>query len=103
THVVVDICPVVANVESKNVLNFVFVLSFEMQTILSYYNSSLYVNDKMQTQHKLELDKRDGIISAFPIMAVPPVQQMSRMDPRAHPPSVAGNPQIAVAYGYPAR
>ncbi|XP_021767001.1 uncharacterized protein LOC110731454 [Chenopodium quinoa] len=57
----------------------------------------------MQTQHKLELDKRDGIISAFPIMAVPPVQQMSRMDPRAHPPSVAGNPQIAVAYGYPAR
>ncbi|BBG97558.1 PLAC8 family protein [Prunus dulcis] len=33
----------------------------------------------MQTQHKLELDKRDGKLPQ-PVMAVPPMQQMSRMD-----------------------
>ncbi|KAL2892159.1 UDP-N-acetylenolpyruvoylglucosamine reductase, partial [Bienertia sinuspersici] len=39
----------------------------------------------MQTQHKLELDKRDGIIEAFPAMEVPKAQQMSRTDPNAPP------------------
>ncbi|XP_008233012.1 PREDICTED: leucine-rich repeat extensin-like protein 1 [Prunus mume] len=33
----------------------------------------------MQTQHKLELDKRDGKLPQ-PVMAIPPMQQMSRMD-----------------------
>ncbi|WOG85819.1 hypothetical protein DCAR_0105012 [Daucus carota subsp. sativus] len=32
----------------------------------------------MQTQHKIEMDKRDGLLSSQP-MAVPPPQQMSRV------------------------
>ncbi|KAK8485467.1 hypothetical protein V6N11_009875 [Hibiscus sabdariffa] len=49
----------------------------------------------MQTQHKIEMDKRDGKFGPQP-MAVPPVQQMSRLD-QAVPPS-AGYPP---AYGQP--
>ncbi|XP_022891044.1 uncharacterized protein LOC111406078 [Olea europaea var. sylvestris] len=33
----------------------------------------------MQTQHKIEMDKRDGIFGPQP-MTVPPAQQMSRLD-----------------------
>ncbi|KMT20434.1 hypothetical protein BVRB_1g004280 [Beta vulgaris subsp. vulgaris] len=54
----------------------------------------------MQTQHKLELDKRDGITSTQPIMEVPPVQQMSRVDPNAPRPVVSGYPR-AVAHVSP--
>ncbi|KAG7013754.1 hypothetical protein SDJN02_23921, partial [Cucurbita argyrosperma subsp. argyrosperma] len=56
----------------------------------------------MQTQHKLELDKRDGNFGPQPAMAVPPTQQMSRMtqpvpDPDGYPPpTVSGQP-----FGYP--
>ncbi|XP_023547403.1 uncharacterized protein LOC111806364 [Cucurbita pepo subsp. pepo] len=56
----------------------------------------------MQTQHKLELDKRDGNFGPQPAMAVPPTQQMSRMaqpvpDPDGYPPPpVSGQP-----FGYP--
>ncbi|KAG0475902.1 hypothetical protein HPP92_012743 [Vanilla planifolia] len=47
----------------------------------------------MQTQHKIELDKRDGKFGP-PAMAVPAFQQMSRFD-QPVPPSVAQ------PYGYP--
>ncbi|KAJ3680290.1 hypothetical protein LUZ60_016568 [Juncus effusus] len=46
----------------------------------------------MQTQHKVELDKRDGKFGPPGAMSVPPFQQMSRIDQPVPPP----------AYGYPA-
>ncbi|XP_019444659.1 PREDICTED: uncharacterized protein LOC109348608 [Lupinus angustifolius] len=58
----------------------------------------------MQTQHKVEMDKRDGIFGPQPVMAVPPAQQMSRID-QGVPPSVGYAPQPAAygqPYGYPA-
>lgn len=39
-----------------------------------------------QTQHKAELDKRDGMFGPALAMAVPPVQQMSRVDQPLPPP-----------------
>lgn len=55
----------------------------------------------MQTQHKIEMDKRDGMFGPQP-MAIPPVQQMSRID-QPFPPSVGYPPQPAYGqpYGYP--
>ncbi|KAJ8450249.1 hypothetical protein Cgig2_033443 [Carnegiea gigantea] len=55
------------------------------------------------TQHKIEMDKRDGLITAVPetAMGVPPVQQMSRADPEI-PPPVTGIPAQQVVYAYPA-
>lgn len=57
----------------------------------------------LQTQHKIEMDKRDGVFGTQP-MAVPPAQQMSRLD-QPYPPTVGypppqpyGQPQ---PYGYP--
>ncbi|XP_060971712.1 uncharacterized protein LOC133037932 isoform X2 [Cannabis sativa] len=62
----------------------------------------------MQTQHKVEMDKRDEKFGPQPVMAVPPVQQMSRIDQQI-PPSVGYAHQPAYAYppaqqaqGYPA-
>lgn len=54
----------------------------------------------MQTQHKIEMDKRDGMFG--PVMGVPPMQQMSRID-QPIPPSVGYAPQPAYGqpYGYP--
>ncbi|KAI7745173.1 hypothetical protein M8C21_019167 [Ambrosia artemisiifolia] len=49
----------------------------------------------MQTQHKVEMDKRDGKFGSQP-MAVPPAQQMSRFD-QPYPPNV-GQPAYG---GYP--
>lgn len=56
----------------------------------------------MQTQHKLEMDKRDGKFGPQPMMGVPPVQNMSRID-QAVPPSVGYPPPPAYGqpYGYP--
>ncbi|KAG0488525.1 hypothetical protein HPP92_007336 [Vanilla planifolia] len=61
----------------------------------------------MQTQHKVEMDKRDGKFGPQPVMAVPQVQQMSRID-QPLPPYVAGyQPQpgygqpLPPGYGYP--
>ncbi|CAL5214863.1 unnamed protein product [Lathyrus oleraceus] len=56
----------------------------------------------MQTQHKVEMDKRDGKFGPHPVMAVPPAQQMSRIDQQV-PPSVGYAPQPAYgqSYGYP--
>ncbi|KAJ8432450.1 hypothetical protein Cgig2_027747 [Carnegiea gigantea] len=53
----------------------------------------------MQTQHKVELDKRDGKFGPQP-MAVPPVQQMSRID-QPYPPTV-GYPHPGQGYPPPA-
>ncbi|KAM1268426.1 hypothetical protein TB1_000740 [Malus domestica] len=39
----------------------------------------------MQTQHKIELDKRDGKLGPPLVMAVPPMQQMSRNDQPVSP------------------
>nr|XP_043608577.1 leucine-rich repeat extensin-like protein 2 [Erigeron canadensis] len=51
----------------------------------------------MQTQHKAEMDKRDGKFGMRP-MEVPPVQEMSRIDQSYPPPHLQyGQPQ----YGYP--
>ncbi|XP_071937293.1 uncharacterized protein [Coffea arabica] len=53
----------------------------------------------MQTQHKTEMDKRDGKFgsAAAATMAVPPVQQMSRID-HSLPPSVGYLPPPAYSY-----
>lgn len=55
----------------------------------------------LQTQHKIEMDKRDGMFGPS-VMAVPPVQQMSRIE-QPIPPSVGYPPQPAYGqpYGYP--
>ena len=58
-----------------------------------------YCSSNLQTQHKVEMDKRDGKFGPQP-MAVPPVQQMSRID-QPVPPSV-GYPQPAYGQPYPA-
>ncbi|XXG67104.1 hypothetical protein AAC387_Pa06g0523 [Persea americana] len=56
----------------------------------------------MQTQHKIEMDKRDGKFGPPPVMAVPPVQQMSRMDQPFPPPvGYAAQPSYGQPYGYP--
>lgn len=60
----------------------------------------------MQTQHKVEMDKRDGKFGPQPMM-VPPTQQMSRIDQQvpptvgyAHPPPAYGQqPYGAQPYG----
>ncbi|GAB2273882.1 hypothetical protein Dimus_008654 [Dionaea muscipula] len=52
----------------------------------------------MQTQHKVEMDKRDGMFGPQSAMAVPAVQQMSRID-QPYPPSVGYPPQSS--YGQP--
>nr|XP_004229914.1 basic salivary proline-rich protein 2-like isoform X1 [Solanum lycopersicum] len=52
----------------------------------------------MQTQHKVEMDKRDGKFGPRP-MSVPPVQQMSRLDQPVPP--VVGYPPIQQPQGYP--
>lgn len=52
----------------------------------------------MQTQHKVQMDKRDGKFGPQP-MAVPPHQQMSRIDQPY--PATVGYPPQQQAYGYP--
>lgn len=56
----------------------------------------VYEHKHLQTQHKVEMDKRDGKFGPQP-MAVPPVQQMSRID-QPYPPNVGYGQQ---PYGYP--
>ncbi|RDX76120.1 hypothetical protein CR513_43926, partial [Mucuna pruriens] len=52
----------------------------------------------MQTQHKIEMDKRDGKFGPQSVMGVPRFQEMSRFD-QPVPPFVGYAPQPA--YGYP--
>ncbi|KAL9252304.1 hypothetical protein AKJ16_DCAP02604 [Drosera capensis] len=51
------------------------------------------------TQHKIELDKRDGKFGPQPAMSVPPAQQMSR--DQGLPPAVGYPPQPAPGYPPP--
>ena len=56
----------------------------------------------MQTQHKIEMDKRDGNFGPQPMMAVPPVQQMSRFNQPTPPPvGYPSQPAYGQPYGYP--
>ena len=67
--------------------------------VLRHTNLGLYP----QTQHKIEMDKRDGKFGPQPVMAVPPIQHMSRID-QPVPPSVGYplQPTYGVQpYGYP--
>ncbi|KAG8391858.1 hypothetical protein BUALT_Bualt01G0230700 [Buddleja alternifolia] len=54
----------------------------------------------MQTQHKVEMDKRDGTLGAS-AMAVPPSQQMSRLD-QPYPAAPVGYPYGQHPGSYPA-
>ncbi|KAK6239809.1 hypothetical protein QUC31_005278, partial [Theobroma cacao] len=72
--------------------------------ILNCFNEAVYctVCACMQAQHKIEMDKRDGKFGSAPIMVVPPVQQMSRID-QPVPPAVGYPPQPQQwqpSYGY---
>ncbi|RZC72673.1 hypothetical protein C5167_048156 [Papaver somniferum] len=58
--------------------------------------SSIYAATSV-TQHKIEMDKRDGVFGPQ-VMGVPPVQNMSRID-QPVPPHVGYPPQQG--YGYP--
>ncbi|GFP88911.1 hypothetical protein PHJA_001034800 [Phtheirospermum japonicum] len=71
----------------------------EASQILSCLSDMVYcsVCACMQTQHKVEMDKRDGKFGPQPAMAVPAVQQMSRLD-QPYPPAVGYPPP---AYGHP--
>ncbi|WCJ26335.1 PLAC8 family protein [Euphorbia peplus] len=75
----------------------------EASQLLSCLSDMVYctVCACMQTQHKVELDKRDGKLGPQ-VMAIPPVQQMSRIDQQV-PPSVGYPPQgqYGQPYGYP--
>ncbi|KAG6391104.1 hypothetical protein SASPL_148853 [Salvia splendens] len=70
----------------------------EASQILSCLSDMVYctVCACMQTQHKIEMDKRDGKFGPQP-MTVPPMQQMSRLDQPY--PSTVGYPPPA--YGQP--
>lgn len=71
----------------------------EASQILSCFSDMVYctVCACMQTQHKVEMDKRDGKFGPQP-MAVPPAQHMSRLD-QPYPPTVGYPPPPA--YGQP--
>ncbi|CAI0476138.1 unnamed protein product [Linum tenue] len=71
----------------------------EASQLLSCLSDMVYctVCACMKTQHKIEMDKRDGKFGPQP-MLVPPMQQMSRLDQQV-PPSVGYPPQPG--YGYP--
>ncbi|KAF3340345.1 hypothetical protein FCM35_KLT16116 [Carex littledalei] len=86
-HVALAISPAVEGVVKVNALSFALLLR---------------VCACMQTQHKVELDKRDGKFGPPGVMAVPPVQQMSRIDQPIPPPAYgAPPPAYGQPYGYP--
>ncbi|XP_048532740.1 uncharacterized protein LOC125511417 [Triticum urartu] len=76
----------------------------EASQILSCLSDMVYcsVCACMQTQHKVEMDKRDGKFGPQP-MQVPPMQQMSRIDqPVPAPAGYAPQPAYGQPYGaYP--
>ncbi|GFY90388.1 PLAC8 family protein [Actinidia rufa] len=124
THAAVAICLAVVDVEKVSAQNFVFAPRDSCSASNSwpvYFPLSLVLveckNFKkllryfhvlrmwvyctvcacMQTQHKIEMDKRDGKFGPQPAMMVPPFQHMSRLDQQV-PPSVGYGQQ---PYGYP--
>lgn len=68
-------------------VSVLFSLRFPLQILFIFW----------QTQHKVEMDKRDGKFGPQP-MAVPPAQHMSRLD-QPYPPTVGYPPPPA--YGQP--
>ncbi|CAA7403784.1 unnamed protein product [Spirodela intermedia] len=54
----------------------------------------------MQTQHKIEMDKRDGKFGQPSVMAVPAVQQMSRINQPIPPAAGYPPPAYGQAYAY---
>ncbi|KAH7692768.1 PLAC8 motif-containing protein [Dioscorea alata] len=75
----------------------------EAAQILSCLSDFVYctVCACMQTQHKIELDKRDGVFGPpLPVMAPPTMQQMSRID-QPLPPNVGYPPPPSQPYGQP--
>ncbi|KAB1206119.1 hypothetical protein CJ030_MR7G011672 [Morella rubra] len=94
------ICPAVVGVEKVSALNCVFALRFSIALEIQWpQHACLSGNDELQeasqrlncfadltyctvcaclqTQHKIEMDKRDGKFEPQPMMGVPPVQHMS--------------------------
>ncbi|KAK6920090.1 hypothetical protein RJ641_015994, partial [Dillenia turbinata] len=56
----------------------------------------------MQTQHKVEMDKRDAKLGPPPVMQVPAVQHMSRLDQPIPPPcGFSSQPPHGQTYGHP--
>ncbi|WZZ53694.1 hypothetical protein YC2023_053801 [Brassica napus] len=131
TLVVVDTCLVVVGVEKASALNFVLPLrdlcsvstkslAFSLLSLallevmnslklLSFFLAWLiwFIARSARTQHKIEMDKRDGVLGSQP-MSVPPAQQMSRVDqptpPYAGYPPATGYPQPYYpqpGHGYP--
>ncbi|GMH29755.1 hypothetical protein Nepgr_031598 [Nepenthes gracilis] len=89
------ICSIIALIAGSDAIS-------EASQILSCAADYVYctVCACMQTQHKVEMDKRDGMFGP-PVMAVPPVQQMSRID-QPFPPSVGYPSQPPYGQPYPA-
>ncbi|KAF3441532.1 hypothetical protein FNV43_RR15446 [Rhamnella rubrinervis] len=120
TPVVLVTCHAVVNVEKVNAPSFAFALRFgaaletqspqhafycKMNSISRPQNViiALLVCSCTQTQHQIEMDKRDGKLGGrqAPEMGVPPIQQMSRID-QPIPPSAGYPPQPGYGpYGYP--
>ncbi|XP_047320816.1 pollen-specific leucine-rich repeat extensin-like protein 3 [Impatiens glandulifera] len=75
----------------------------EASQLLSCLSDLVYcsVCSCMQTQHKVELDKRDGKFGPRPIMAPPSPQHMSRIDQQPYPPPPSGYPQPPSGYPSP--
>ncbi|MQL89328.1 hypothetical protein Taro_021901 [Colocasia esculenta] len=72
--------------------------------ILNCFSNAVYLTvcACMQTQHKVEMDKRDGKFGPPPVMAVPPPQQMSRFDQPVPPPAgYLPQPGYGQPYAYP--
>ncbi|KAG6502617.1 hypothetical protein ZIOFF_034902 [Zingiber officinale] len=120
THVVRGIYHAVEDVEKVDAQSFAFALRFscaleillpqlascsKMSSTYRLLNviTALLVCACMQTQHKIELDKRDGMFGPAPVMAVPPFQQMSRIDQPIPPPAgyAPSQPAYGQPYGYP--
>lgn len=55
---------------------------------------------RLQTQHKIELDKRDGKFGDPSPMTIPPLQQMSRFD-QPYGPTIGYPPAYGAPYGQP--
>ncbi|KAL7238940.1 hypothetical protein ACSBR2_004936 [Camellia fascicularis] len=74
----------------------------EASQILSCFSDLVYctVCACMQTQHKVEMDKRDGKFGPPAVMAVPPAQHMSRIDQGIPPPVGYPAPAYGQPYGY---
>ena len=99
-HTFAGFVPVCRYITHPFVVPTLLIMALLNQT-LTY--SSRVIEMQMQTQHKVEMDKRDGKFGPPQPMAVPPVQQMSRIDQPMPPPAgYAPQPAYGQPYGgYP--